>query len=49
MAANPDNNRPQNTRAIMAFLREHAPFSNMDDAHLGAFRRACRPAFLCRR
>jgi hypothetical protein len=29
--------RPQNTRAIMAFLREQAPFSHMDDAHLAHF------------
>ncbi|SFR40750.1 CBS domain-containing protein [Marinobacter daqiaonensis] len=28
---------PQNTRSIMAFLREHAPFSGMDDAHLAVF------------
>lgn len=28
---------PQNTRSIMAFLREHAPFSSMDDAHLALF------------
>lgn len=28
---------PQNTRAIMAFLREHAPFSGMDDTHLALF------------
>jgi len=32
-----DSPRPQNTRAIMAFLREHAPFSRMDDAHLAHF------------
>ncbi|MDO3721831.1 putative nucleotidyltransferase substrate binding domain-containing protein [Marinobacter sp. chi1] len=38
MAGSPqDSNRPQNTRAIMTFLREHAPFSNMDDAHLAHF------------
>ncbi|WP_303292104.1 putative nucleotidyltransferase substrate binding domain-containing protein [Marinobacter sp. SS5-14b] len=36
-AANQDTTRPQNTRAIMAFLREHAPFSNMDDTHLAHF------------
>ncbi|PSF05354.1 cyclic nucleotide-binding protein [Marinobacter fuscus] len=36
-AANQDSSRPQNTRAIMAFLRAHAPFSNMDDAHLAHF------------
>ncbi len=36
-AANPDTTRPQNTRAIMSFLREHAPFSNMDDTHLAHF------------
>jgi CBS domain-containing protein len=29
--------RPQNTRAIMSFLREHSPFSHMDDAHLAHF------------
>lgn len=29
--------KPQNTRAIMAFLREHAPFSGMDDGHLAMF------------
>jgi len=32
-----DSPRPQNTRAIMAFLREHSPFSNMDDSHLAHF------------
>lgn len=32
-----DAPRPQNTRAIMAFLREHAPFSHMDDTHLAHF------------
>lgn len=37
MTASPDNQRPQNIRAIMTFLREHAPFSNMDDAHLAHF------------
>lgn len=36
-AATPDNNHPQNIRAIMAFLREHAPFSSMDDTHLAHF------------
>jgi len=36
-AASPDTARPQNTRAIMAFLREHAPFSSMDDTHLAHF------------
>jgi CBS domain-containing protein len=29
--------RPQNTRAIMSFLREHAPFSHMDDGYLAHF------------
>ena len=33
----PDTTLPQNTRAIMTFLREHAPFSNMDDPHLAHF------------
>ena len=28
---------PQNTRSIMALLREHAPFSGMDDSHLALF------------
>lgn len=37
MAALSDTAQPQNTRAIMAFLREHAPFSNMDDTHLAHF------------
>lgn len=37
MAATQDQNRPQNTRAIMNFLREHAPFSNMDTRHLAHF------------
>ncbi|GAA3580656.1 putative nucleotidyltransferase substrate binding domain-containing protein [Marinobacter xestospongiae] len=37
MTSSPDNQRPQNIRAIMTFLREHAPFSNMDDAHLAHF------------
>lgn len=36
-AASQDSARPQNTRAIMAFLREHSPFSNMDDAHLAHY------------
>ncbi|WP_372964108.1 putative nucleotidyltransferase substrate binding domain-containing protein [Marinobacter sp.] len=36
-AENQDTTRPQNTRAIMTFLREHAPFSNMDDPHLAHF------------
>ncbi|MFO7994277.1 MAG: putative nucleotidyltransferase substrate binding domain-containing protein [Marinobacter sp.] len=36
-AAPQDSERPQNTRAIMTFLREHSPFSNMDDAHLAHF------------
>ncbi len=35
--ASQDSPRPQNTRAIMAFLSEHAPFSNMDDNHLAHF------------
>ncbi len=35
-AANPEST-PQNTRAIMAFLRHHAPFSNMDDSYLAHF------------
>lgn len=35
--ANQDNARPQNTRAIMNFLRTHAPFSSMDDDHLAHF------------
>ncbi|MDX1597708.1 MAG: putative nucleotidyltransferase substrate binding domain-containing protein [Marinobacter sp.] len=37
VAASKDTPRPQNTRAIMMFLREHAPFSSMDDAHLAHF------------
>ncbi len=36
-AENQDNTRPQNTRAIMTFLREHVPFSSMDDTHLAHF------------
>src|SRR5690554_1194103 len=28
---------PQNTRSIMGFLQEHAPFSNMERAHLALF------------
>jgi CBS domain-containing protein len=36
-AAPKDGPRPQNTRAIMGFLREHAPFSYMDDAYLAHF------------
>lgn len=32
-----DSPRPQNIRAIMAFLREHAPFSYMDGAYLAHF------------
>ncbi|WP_417532253.1 putative nucleotidyltransferase substrate binding domain-containing protein [Marinobacter lipolyticus] len=37
VAASSDTQRPQNTRAIMMFLREHAPFSSMDDTHLAHF------------
>lgn len=37
VAASQDTPRPQNTRAIMTFLREHAPFSSMDDTHLAHF------------
>ncbi|EON91021.1 hypothetical protein MARLIPOL_16624 [Marinobacter lipolyticus SM19] len=37
VAASTDTQRPQNTRAIMMFLREHAPFSSMDDTHLAHF------------
>ncbi|WP_336368493.1 putative nucleotidyltransferase substrate binding domain-containing protein [Marinobacter sp. C2H3] len=37
MTVQPDSQRPQNIRAIMGFLREHAPFSGMDDAHLAHF------------
>ncbi|HTN34037.1 MAG TPA: putative nucleotidyltransferase substrate binding domain-containing protein [Marinobacter sp.] len=33
----PDSPRPQNVRAIVAFLREYAPFSNMDNTHLAHF------------
>lgn len=29
--------RPQNIRSIMGFLREHAPFSQMDENHLAHF------------
>ncbi|NMT65417.1 putative nucleotidyltransferase substrate binding domain-containing protein [Marinobacter orientalis] len=36
-AAPQDSERPQNTRAIMTFLREHSPFSNMDDSQLAHF------------
>lgn len=36
-AANQDSTRPQNTRAIMGFLRVHAPFSSMEDDHLAHF------------
>ncbi len=37
MSAAPDNTKPQNIRAIMTFLREHTPFSHMDEAHLAYF------------
>ena len=37
MAANQDNTRPQNTRAIMGFLQAHAPFSSMEEDHLAHF------------
>ncbi len=37
MENNDTSIRPQNTRAIMTFLREHAPFSSMDDNHLAHF------------
>ncbi len=37
VAASTNTPRPQNTRAIMMFLREHAPFSSMDDTHLAHF------------
>ncbi|MGC8121468.1 putative nucleotidyltransferase substrate binding domain-containing protein [Marinobacter sp. VGCF2001] len=36
-ASHQDTARPQNIRAIMSFLREHAPFSNMNDNHLAHF------------
>ncbi|AFP30352.1 CBS domain protein [Marinobacter sp. BSs20148] len=36
-AASQDQNRPQNTRAIMAFLQNHPPFSNMEEDHLAHF------------
>ncbi|WP_404363523.1 putative nucleotidyltransferase substrate binding domain-containing protein [Marinobacter sp.] len=37
METNTTEDRPQNIRAIMAFLREHAPFSSMDESHLAHF------------
>ncbi|WP_166252456.1 putative nucleotidyltransferase substrate binding domain-containing protein [Marinobacter salicampi] len=37
MEINSSEARPQNIRAIMSFLREHAPFSNMDETHLAHF------------
>ncbi|MCH8499618.1 MAG: DUF294 nucleotidyltransferase-like domain-containing protein [Marinobacter sp.] len=37
MAKAPTDPRPQNTRAIMAFLQEHPPFSHMEDGHLAHF------------
>lgn len=37
MTQSTDSAHPQNTRAIMAFLREHAPFSGMDEGHLALF------------
>lgn len=37
MTQNQEAALPQNTRSIMAFLREHAPFSGMDDRHLALF------------
>ncbi|WP_165854819.1 putative nucleotidyltransferase substrate binding domain-containing protein [Marinobacter sp. JSM 1782161] len=37
MVAETPTQHPQNTRAIMAFLREHTPFANMDEAHLAHF------------
>lgn len=33
----PVDTLPRNIRSIMIFLREHAPFSNMDDCHLALF------------
>ena len=36
-ASHRESPRPQNTRAIMAFMRDHAPFSHMDDGHLAHF------------
>ncbi len=36
---------PQNTRSIMGFLQEHAPFSNMDKAHLALFAENATLAF----
>ena len=36
-SAHQENDRPQNIRAIRTFLREHAPFSSMDDSHLAHF------------
>lgn len=35
----------QNARAIMGFLREHAPFSNMDNPHLALFAEHCELQF----
>lgn len=36
---------PQNTRAIMAFLREHNPFASMDEDHLAHFAEHCSLRF----
>lgn len=37
MSATPDITKPQNIRAIMTFLRQHTPFSHMDETHLAYF------------
>jgi CBS domain-containing protein len=37
MSATQDITKPQNIRAIMTFLRQHTPFSHMDETHLAYF------------
>jgi CBS domain-containing protein len=37
MSATQNITKPQNIRAIMTFLRQHTPFSHMDETHLAYF------------
>ena len=37
MPADPHESTSHNTRSLMLFLQQHAPFNNMDDSHLALF------------
>lgn len=45
MPADPASKQTQNIRAVMAFLREHTPFSSMDESHLAHFAEHCTLKF----